>query len=212
MGRDVIQGYLQGLQECIAGIPVAGIERVVGLIYEAYCQRRQVFILGNGGSAATASHFCCDLGKEAVVDGRPRLRVISLNDNTALLTAYANDMGYASVFVEQMKNLVQEGDLVICLSGSGNSANVLEAIDFANQTGAYTVGLLGFGGGKAKEKVTVHITVENTNYGQVEDVHMFLSHCISQCFREWVMNGKGEEIPFVPLSEQDGEVWKLVSV
>jgi len=177
MGTESIERYFQGLKEAIGQVPLDRVERVVGHIYRAYREGKQVFILGNGGSASTASHFCCDLGKGAVVDGKPRLRVMSLNDNMALLSAYANDCGYESIFVEQMKNLVQEGDVVICITASGNSPNVVRAIEFANSAGTTTIGLLGFGGGKAKELVTEHVTIDNRNYGQVEDVHMFLAHC-----------------------------------
>lgn len=188
MGNGMIRQYLDELAETLSRIQVEKVERIVEMIYQAYTDNKQVFILGNGGSAATASHFCCDLGKGAVVDGNPRLRVLSLNDNMALLTAYANDIGYESVFVEQMKNLLQEGDLVICITGSGKSPNVLQAIEYANKEGATTVGFLGFDGGPAKMMVSEHITVDNNNYGQVEDLHMFLTHCISQCFREWLVN------------------------
>lgn len=190
MGNDIIERYFRELTGAISQIPVRKVERLVQVIYDAYCNGKQVFILGNGGSASTASHFCCDLGKGAVVDGKPRLRVMSLNDNMALLSAYANDCGYESVFVEQMKNLIQEGDVVICITASGNSPNVIRAIEFANEAGTTTIGLLGFGGGEARELVTEHVTIDNRNYGQVEDVHMFLAHCASQCFLEWVTNGR----------------------
>lgn len=189
MGNDIIERYFRELTDAIWQIPVGKVEKVVQHIYRAYLDNKQVFILGNGGSAATASHFCCDLGKGAVVDGKRRLRVISLNDNMALMTAYANDFGYESIFVEQMKNLIQDGDVVICITASGNSPNVVRAVEFANEHGAITIGFLGFGGGKVKELVKEHVTLENQNYGQVEDVHMLLSHSISHCFREWIMNG-----------------------
>lgn len=192
MGTEFIERYFSELHDAIGEIPSDKVEKVVQHIYRAYQENKQVFILGNGGSASTASHFCCDLGKGAVVDGKPRLRVMSLNDNMALLSAYANDCGYESIFVEQMKNLVQEGDVVICITASGNSPNVVKAIEFANELGTTTIGFLGFGGGKARDLVTEHVTIENHNYGQVEDVHMFLSHCVSQCFREWVTNGGPE--------------------
>ena len=192
MENQIIKNYFKELTDAVWQIPVSNVERVVQIIYDAYCNGKQVFIMGNGGSASTASHFCCDLGKGAVVDGKPRLRVMSLNDNMALLSAYANDCGYESIFVEQMKNLVQEGDVVICITASGNSPNVLRAIEFANEVGTTTIGLLGFGGGKARELVAEHVTIDNSNYGQVEDVHMFLAHCVSHCFREWVRNDKQE--------------------
>ena len=185
MGTEFIERYFSELRDVIGQIPLDKVEKVVRHVYRAYAEGKQVFILGNGGSASTASHFCCDLGKGAVVDGKPRLRVMSLNDNMALLSAYANDCGYESVFVEQMKNLIREGDVVICITASGNSPNVVRAIEFANESGTTTIGFLGFGGGRAKELVTEHVTIDNRNYGQVEDVHMFLAHCASQCFREW---------------------------
>lgn len=193
MEKRFIENYLEQLKDAIEEIPVNKVEKVVYYIYQAYLNKKQVFILGNGGSAATASHFCCDLGKGAVIDGKPRLRVMSLNDNTALLTAYANDLGYEHVFVEQMKNLIQESDVVICITASGNSPNVLRAIEFANEQGAITIGLLGFGGGKAKDMVTEHVVLNSHNYGHVEDIHMVLSHSISQCFLEWIKNGGPQE-------------------
>ena len=200
MGKVIIQEYLNQLAEIMSQIPVKKIERVLEIIYRAYTHNRQVFILGNGGSAATASHFCCDLGKGGVVDGKPRLRVMSLNDNMALLTAYANDFGYESVFVEQMKNLLHKGDVVVCITASGNSSNVVQAIEFANEKGAISIGFLGFGGGKAREMVTEHITLESHNYGHVEDIHMVLAHSISQCFREWVGRDRVEmEIPEITI-------------
>jgi len=189
MGNQIIKNYFKELTDAVWQIPVSNVERVVQIIYDAYCNGKQVFIMGNGGSASTASHFCCDLGKGAVVDGSPRLRVISLNDNIPLLTAYANDLGYESVFEEQMKNLTQEGDVVICITASGNSPNVVRAMEFANRQGAITIGFLGFGGGKVKELVKEHVTLENHDYGQVEDIHMLLAHSVSHCFKQWVMNG-----------------------
>lgn len=189
-----------GLEEVLINIQhhAKQVEDFVEMIYQAYSENRQVFIFGNGGSAATASHFCCDLSKGAAVDGKPRLRVMSLNDNVALLTAYANDNGYENVFVEQLKNFLQQGDLVICITGSGNSPNVLSAIEFANKKGGISIGFLGFDGGIARLMVAEHITMDNYNYGQVEDLHMLLAHSISQCFREWVVNGgKPQEIPQV---------------
>ncbi len=189
-GKNFIHTYMDQVRRTISQLPFNDVEQVVLMIYDRYTAGKQVFILGNGGSASTASHFCCDLGKGAVIDGKPRLRVVSLNDNTALLTAYANDCGYESVFVEQLKNLVQKGDLVICITASGNSPNVLRAIEYAKEVGADTVGFLGFSGGKAKDMVSAHIIVDNQDYGQVEDIHVLLSHVISQCFRNWVVHGK----------------------
>ncbi len=139
--------------------------------------------MGNGGSAATASHFACDLGKETVVEGRPRFRVLSLNDNVPLMTALSNDFGYHAIFKEQLSNLVNEGDIVIGITGSGNSANVLEAIEYARSRKAITIGLIGFGGGKLKDLVDEAIVISSTNYGHVESVHLIIEHLIAEIFR-----------------------------
>jgi D-sedoheptulose 7-phosphate isomerase len=192
--KEWIEKYLRQMMHTLSEVPVEKIERIIELIQQAYVDEKQIFILGNGGSASTASHFCCDLAKGTVVDGKRRLRVISLTDNVALLTAYANDLGYESVFVEQLKNLLQENDLVICITGSGKSPNVLSAIEYANKRGATTIGLLGFDGGLAKGMIKEHITLRNHNYGQVEDLHMILAHVISQCFKERVINGGKLEV------------------
>ena len=184
MVKTFVNDYFRGLTKTISEISVDKLESIVDFIYTAYKENNQVFLIGNGGSASTASHFCCDLGKGAVIDGQPRFRVMSLNDNIALLTAYSNDYGYEFVFVEQLRNLLNKGDILICITASGNSKNVLNAIEYAREVGAITIGFLGFGGGKAKDLVTECITVSNTNYGQVEDSHMILSHAVSQYFQE----------------------------
>ncbi len=195
MEKRVIQAYLNHVKDTIAQIPLERVARVIDLIYQAYVDKKQVFIVGNGGSASTASHLACDLGKGAVIEGKDRLRVMSLNDNTALLTAYANDVGYSHVFAEQLKSLIKEGDLLICISGSGNSPNILKAIEAARQVGAVTVGLFGFGGGKAVKMVDEHVTVDDATYEPVEDVHLILAHAISTCFRQMVMHADAEH-PF----------------
>jgi len=144
--------------------------------------------MGNGGSASTASHFACDLGKGTICEGKPRFRVVSLNDNMPLITALSNDFGYERVFIEQLMNLVSPDDLVISITGSGNSPNILKAVEYAKKQGAKTIGLIGFGGGKLQEIVDEHITVSNTNYGQVEDIHLILAHALSQYFKEMIEN------------------------
>ena len=178
--------FINHLTELKKSLDEIHIERVVTiseLIYEAYRKNKQIFIMGNGGSAATASHFACDLGKGTIVEGKPRFRVMSLNDNTPLITALSNDFGYDRVFVEQLMNLVQKGDIVICITGSGNSPNVLKAIKYANSKGAITIAFLGFSGGKAKNMVQEHITISNRDYGQVESVHVILAHAVAQYFK-----------------------------
>jgi D-sedoheptulose 7-phosphate isomerase len=186
MIKQFTNGYFSELKRTIEEIPMEKVEKIVQTIYEAYQNNKYVFIMGNGGSASTASHFACDLGKGTICEGKPRFRVMSLNDNMPLITALSNDFGYDRVFVEQLMNLVNPGDLVISITGSGNSPNVLMAVEYAKKRGAKTIGLIGFGGGKLKGMVDEHITVSNNNYGQVEDIHLILSHAISQYFKELI--------------------------
>jgi D-sedoheptulose 7-phosphate isomerase len=143
-----------------------------------------VIIMGNGGSAATASHFACDLGKGTLAPGQPRFRVISLTDNMPLFSALANDFGYDQVFSEQLKSLVREGDVVIGISGNGNSPNVLNGIRAAREAQAITVGLVGFDGGALKDLADLSIHVPSDCMEQVEDVHVILEHLISTCLRQ----------------------------
>ena len=188
MLRGFANGYFSKLKSTIDEIPMEKVERIVQIIFDAYQNNKYVFIMGNGGSASTASHFACDLGKGTICEGKPRFRVVSLNDNIPLITALSNDFGYERVFVEQLMNLVNPEDLVISITASGNSPNILRAVEYAKRQGAKAIGLIGFGGGKLQEIVDEHITVSSTNYGQVEDVHLILSHAISQYFKTLIEN------------------------
>jgi D-sedoheptulose 7-phosphate isomerase len=177
-------GYFEELKETLEEISLEKVQKVVEIIYEAYREGKQVFIMGNGGSAATASHFACDLSKGTIVEGKERFKVISLNDNMSLITALSNDFGYERVFIEQLMNLISEKDVVIGITASGNSENILQAVDYARTKGAITLGFIGFGGGKLKEMVDEHITVSSMSYEQVENIHLILSHAIAKYFRE----------------------------
>lgn len=188
MVKQFTNGYFTELKKTLEEIPMGKVERIVQMLYEAYLNNKYVFIMGNGGSASTASHFACDLGKGTICEGKRRFRVVSLNDNMPLITALSNDFGYERVFVEQLMNLVNPGDIVISITGSGNSSNILRAIEYAKKHGAKTIGLIGFSGGELKEMVDEHITISNTNYGQVEDIHLILSHAISQYFKNLIEN------------------------
>ena len=188
MVRGFAHAYFNKLKCTIDEIAIERVERIVKMIFEAYKDNKYVFIMGNGGSAATASHFACDLGKGTICEGKPRFRVVSLNDNMPLITALSNDFGYDRVFIEQLMNLINPGDLVISITGSGNSPNILKAVEYAKRQGAKTIGLIGFGGGKLKKMVDEHITISNTNYGQVEDIHLILAHAISQYFKDKIQN------------------------
>lgn len=184
MLRKYAEEYFAGLQRCYDEVPVEKLERIVEIVLEARDRGATLFVLGNGGSASAASHIACDWGKGTSIPGKRRLRVISLSDNMALMTAWANDVHYESVFKEQLENLLQPRDLVLGITASGNSPNVLRAMEYAKKSGAFTIGFIGFGGGKLKSLVDLDITVSSRNYGQVEDLHMTLNHIISQFLKE----------------------------
>lgn len=180
---DYARDYLDGLQRCLALLDLDQVAEVAGYIEEAYQQRRQVFIIGNGGSAGAATHMAADLDKNILPEGHaratPRMRALSLTDNVAWITALANDLGYEHIFSEQLKNLVEPGDLVIAISGSGRSPNILQGMRAARRAGARVVALLGFDGGPARELADAHVLVCAHRYGHVEDLHMMLIHLIT---------------------------------
>jgi D-sedoheptulose 7-phosphate isomerase len=180
----VLENHIEEVRTVLAQIPIAAVERVVEIIVAAHQQNQHVYILGNGGSASTASHFACDLSKATIVDGQPRLRVTSLTDNVALLTAWANDTSYENVFAEPLANLVNPGDVVIAISASGNSPNVLAAVRSARARGAVTVGLVGFSGGLLQDSVDAAVHVPSHHYGVVEDCHLVLEHGITESTRQ----------------------------
>jgi D-sedoheptulose 7-phosphate isomerase len=190
MFQDFVTSYLAGVRACQEELSREKLEKAMQAVTQAYEQGRRIFILGNGGSASTSSHMACDLGKGTSVAGRPRARVISLTDNIALLSAWANDAGYEVVFAEQLANLLEPGDVVIGISASGNSPNVLRAIEYAREHGAVTIAFIGFGGGRLKALVDIELTVSSKNYGQVEDLHLSLNHILSQYLKEWIQAKK----------------------
>ena len=180
MIQQYLADYCAGLSKTLDGVSPERFEEFIHLLEDAYHNDRQVFFMGNGGSGSTASHFICDLNK-GVSYGRPkRFRGISLNDNLATMTAYANDVAYEDVFVEQLKNFLQPGDLVVAISGSGNSPNVLKAIDYANSQGAHTVGLCGFDGGRLAAAVRTPVLAPVRDMQKAEDAHMILLHVAMQ--------------------------------
>jgi D-sedoheptulose 7-phosphate isomerase len=181
---DGIRRYVEEIKHTLDNLPWQAIQKTIAILQEARLSDRQVFIMGNGGSAATASHFACDLGKGTLMPGRPRFRVIALTDNMPLFSALANDFGYERVFMEQLASLVQPQDVVIGISGSGNSPNVLNAVFLAQQMAATTIGMTGFDGGRLKHLVDVCIRVPNHCMEQVEDLHLMLEHLISTQLRQ----------------------------
>lgn len=181
---DPIERYLQEVIEMVRAFPREQILQVVQAVRDARDGGRQVLLLGNGGSAATAAHMASDLAKTSIVAGARRIRAISLADNVPLLTAWANDVAYEDAFAEQLANLVQKDDLVIAISGSGNSPNVLRAVELARTMGARTVGFTGDPGGKLKDMVDISVVVSSRRIEQAEDAHLILDHVISVALRE----------------------------
>jgi D-sedoheptulose 7-phosphate isomerase len=175
----VIEKYLSELSIILASLPRDPLLRIVATIKKARVDGRHVFIFGNGGSASTASHMACDFGKNTRSVDNPRLRVISLNDNMATMTAYANDEGFEVVFSEPLKSLAEPGDLVIAISGSGNSPNVLNGVKTAHEMGLITIGLTGFQGGKLKDFVDLCLVVPSNIMEQIEDVHLVIDHILT---------------------------------
>ncbi len=183
---NIVTHYFSTFKEILDRIDSKPIHKAIDILHEARLNGRRVFIMGNGGSASTASHFVCDLAKNTRHPNWPDFRVIGLADNMAILSAYANDEGYENVFAQQLASLVQSNDVVIGISTSGNSPNVLNAIDVAKKAGSYTIGMTGFDAGKLGAMVDLHIHVPSDCIEQVEDIHLMLEHLITKALRERV--------------------------
>ena len=182
--KKFITKYLIELKRCLNKLDKGKIEQAITMLIKAYKNDQQVFILGNGGSASTSSHMACDLSKgtlQRVYDNSERrFRIISLTDNVALMTALANDLSYDDIFSQQLQNLVRPNDVVIVMSGSGNSANVVKAVEYAKKCGAKTIGFLGFTtGGRLGKMVDCAIIVDSHHYGPIEDIQLVLDHLIT---------------------------------
>jgi D-sedoheptulose 7-phosphate isomerase len=178
---DYSRRYARYLGELLNNLDCGAIDRVGRLFEHARQTGRTIFLIGNGGSAATASHVANDLGLGPRAYGGDAYRAISLTDNVAFMTAAGNDIGYESLFVEQLRTLLTPGDIVVGISASGNSPNILRAIEYAKTRNAVTVGLTGFDGGALREIVdeSIHIATARGDYGPVEDLHLVLGHLIT---------------------------------
>lgn len=172
--------YFASEIKLLSTLPFDRLDALLALLERARAEGRRVFLFGNGGSASTASHFACDLGKGTVAPDCPRFKVIALNDSLPTFSAYANDMGYESVFAEPLISLSERGDLAVGFSVSGNSPNVLRAMEAARARGLHTAGLTGFDGGKLRQLVDVHINIPSTSFGIVEDIHLALTHALCE--------------------------------
>jgi D-sedoheptulose 7-phosphate isomerase len=173
-------GYLNELKDLLNIFPHDRFEEIGKALLSAYEDDKQVFIMGNGGSGSTASHFVCDINKGSCFNLEKRFKVFCLNDNIPTILAYANDLSYDKIFVEQLKNFLRPGDLVIGISGSGNSENVLQAVSYAKEKGAKTIGLSGFSGGKLSKMADIPFVALINDMQKVEDVHMIVVHMLMQ--------------------------------
>jgi D-sedoheptulose 7-phosphate isomerase len=189
--REHARQYLSSLTGVIERFDLDAFDAIVEALLSVYDAERTIFTMGNGGSASTASHFVCDLNKGCCMDLDKKFKVMCLSDNQATLMAYANDVSYESVFVEPLKNFFTPGDLVIGVSGSGNSENVLRAIDYAASNGGRTVGLSGYDGGKLAAMVDIPFVVDIHDMQKVEDMHVVVFHMIMQIVYTRLHPGKG---------------------
>jgi len=185
----LVAGYLDAVARQAAALPVPAILALVALLDEVCLQGRKILLCGNGGSGATASHWANDLSKGAAGPARPRLRVLALTDGMPLLTALANDLAYEQIFAEQVLTWAEPGDVLIAISGSGNSPNVLRAVACARQRGAHTVGLTGCGGGRLGALVDLALVVDCGCMEQIEDAHMIISHAVTSALRARAQEG-----------------------
>ena len=176
--------YKADVLRAIETIELDKVGAAIGILIQARNEDRRIFVCGNGGSASTASHFVCDMVKGASCNKDKRFRIMALTDSLPTITAYANDVSYDCVFVEQLKNFAEPGDVVIAISGSGNSPNVLQAIEYANSIGCRTIALSGRNGGKLGPLAQLNLQASNPHMGRIEDVHMIVMHMICYHFMD----------------------------
>ena len=182
--RDWISDYIKQQKAALDSIPVDSVAEVINTFKDALRNDRQIFIFGNGGSASNSSHFITDLGKGASDKLNTRFRCLSLNDNISWITALGNDYSYEDVYLRQLQNFARPGDIVMTLSVSGNSLNLVKAIDWAVNNGMYTIALVGGKRGRLAELAQKVIVVNSEHYGRVEDAHMGICHMICYAFME----------------------------
>jgi D-sedoheptulose 7-phosphate isomerase len=188
---DPIGDYLFNLGEVIRNISHEQVWSVVNVLMCAWRERKRIYLIGNGGSATTASHMANDLNKYTIVSGKPRFKAISLCDNVPLITAWSNDTSYEDIFVQQLEGFLEQGDVVIGISTSGNSPNVVKALSMAKRYGAKTIGFTGDHGGQLKDIVDNCIFIPSSHIGQQEDGHMILDHVIASTLKTLI---ESEEI------------------
>lgn len=185
-----VSDYLQGVQDLLAQVHEADVDAVIDLLWDNYQGGRRVVFCGNGGSASTASHLPADFQKNMFLDGGRAWECLSVVDSVPLLTAWGNDTDYANIFAGQVRCWLRPGDLLVAISGSGNSPNILAAVEAAHSCGARTIGLSGFGGGKLADMAHHSVVVHSRNMQMVEDVHMVLGHVLYSALRDRLLAEK----------------------
>ena len=178
--KDFARQYLNGIKALLDRFDIEIFEAITNSLIDAYHSEKQIFVMGNGGSASTASHFAADVNKGCCLDLEKKFKVICLNDNIPTMLALANDLAYGAIFTEQLKNYFKSGDIVICISGSGNSENVLNALKYSKENGGQTIGLTGFSGGKLAQIADIAFIAKADDMQKIEDLHMIVVHMIMQ--------------------------------
>ncbi|MDQ3845167.1 MAG: SIS domain-containing protein [Bacteroidota bacterium] len=182
--KDYLQNYIQEQRKALESIPVDEVEKLITTFRKALKEDRQIFVFGNGGSACNASHFVTDLGKSSSDKTYRRFRCLSLNDNVSWITAIGNDYAYEDVFLRQLENYARPNDIVMTLSVSGSSPNIVKAVEWCRQNDVYTIALVGGKKGKVAPLADHVITIDDTHYGRVEDCQMHICHMICYAFVE----------------------------
>lgn len=186
--------YFDYVARVITNMPFTSIDKIVDVLMEAYEGSHRIYLFGNGGSAALASHFACDLGKGAANGSGKRFQALALTDNIPMMTAWANDANYEDIFAEQLVNFVRPGDIAFAISGSGKSPNVLKALKVARQAGAFTIGLTGFRGGHMTDLCDVCLIVPSDNMQIIEDLHLGVTHAVFTALRAKICQENSEAV------------------
>jgi D-sedoheptulose 7-phosphate isomerase len=179
--------YFTTLKSLLDAVDTTQLAQVVDILHECYKKDRRLVLCGNGGSGSTSSHLVCDFQKNILLDGGKPFEVVALTDSPALISAWGNDTSFDNIFAGQARTWLREGDVLIAISGSGNSPNVLRAVDVANEVGAISIGLCGYGGGKLAGIAKVAVIVNKRNMQQVEDLHMIYGHILFSALRDRIM-------------------------
>jgi len=189
-----VNSYFDSVTRVIAKMPIATVEGIVEALMQAYESSRMIYLFGNGGSAALASHFACDLGKGAANGSGKRFQVLAFTDNVPLMTAWANDARYEDIFAEQLINFVRPADIAFAISGSGRSPNVLKALKVAREVGAVTIGLTGFQGGDMRNLCDLCLVIPSDNMQIIEDLHLSVTHAIFTTLRARICQQSGAAV------------------